>query len=169
MASEVPGWIAVQVATVVDEARRDGIDVAAQTSTEGWDPTSLYYPVGLTSADVALVAVFVDSESSRLSNGDPERLNIGWDAAQTPGGDHEYLVRLQGVLHLPALDGDGLATRRAVRQLVAFSQGVSSSSVDGSGIKRGSTVDAFSARDVDAMKLMSGCGDAPASTVSRPR
>lgn len=166
---EVPVWVDVQVAAVVEEARRDGIDVGLRTSTDVWDPASLYYPVGLTAADVALVGIFVDSESPRLSNGDPERLNIGWDTASTPDGVHEYLVRVQGVLHLPALTNDGPATRRAVRQLIAFTQGVDSSTVDGSGIKSRSTVDAFSERDVAAMKLMSGCGDAPASTVARPR
>lgn len=172
LGQDTPVWIAVQIATVIDEARRDGIDVALQRSENVGDPTpllSLYYPEGLTTADAAAVGIFVDSESRTLPNGDPERLHIGWDTAQSPDGRHEFLVRLQGNLHLPVLEGDGMATRRAVRQLIAFSQGVYSSDVDGSGIKGGSTVDAFSTRDVDAMRLMSGCGDAALSTVAAPR
>ncbi|MGH9153716.1 MAG: hypothetical protein ACRD03_15245 [Acidimicrobiales bacterium] len=52
----------------------------------------------------------------------------------------------------------GVALRTAIRQIVAFTQGVRRTNVPDSGIRRGSTLDRFSATDVAAMKLMSGCG-----------
>ncbi|MGI8683864.1 MAG: hypothetical protein ACR2MO_01970 [Acidimicrobiales bacterium] len=54
--------------------------------------------------------------------------------------------------------GDPRAQRPAIRQLVAFTQGVHATTLAKSGIRRGTTIDAFSPADVAAMQLMSGCG-----------
>jgi hypothetical protein len=165
----VPDWVYVEMRSVVSEARRDGIDVVLESRSFTWDPGSLYYPPGLSAAQVPEVAAFVDEKTPKRSNGKPERVRLGWDARLDAGRKHEYVTFEQAVFHLPAITGDLQATRRSARQLIAFTQGIISSTRSASGIRDGSSVDRFTASDVAAMKLMSGCGDAPASVVARDR
>ncbi|HZT66457.1 MAG TPA: hypothetical protein VFA11_11765 [Acidimicrobiales bacterium] len=158
---DVPDWVYNQVAAVVAEARADGIDVTVETRNFYWTPSSLYYPAGQTPETVVRVPVFSDDATPpRLRDGQPERILLGWDAAVDPDGTHEDVTSEQGVLHLAALNGDLPATRRAIRQLVALSQGIEASTSPESGIRQGSTQDRFTPADVNAMRTMSGCGAA---------
>lgn len=67
------------------------------------------------------------------------------------------LTGLQATIYLAAVQGDPQATERAVRQLVAFSLGVTGSTAAGSSIASGNMQDAYSMQDLDAMQRMSGC------------
>lgn len=164
--ASVPDWVYAQVSAVVTEARRDGIDVALENRAFLWSPRTVWFPPGQGPSDMPRVPVFADQQRPRpRSDGYPPHLNIGWDAARdTPG--HEHLTSLQGVLHLAVLQGDALGTRVAVRQLLAFTQGVYTSTRPSSGIADGSRLDRFDAADVAAMQRMSGCGTNPLVVVA---
>ena len=165
----VPDWVYSQVVTVVAEARRDGLDVTLEGRDFNWAPSSLYYPPGQSPSSVRRVPIFWNSGTPpTLSTGRPEHIGLGWDAQLDPDGSHEDMTYAQGILWVQSLDGQPQLVRRSVRQLVALTQGIISTSRHDSGIANNASVyDAFSASDVAAMRLMSGCGVAAVPTVSR--
>jgi hypothetical protein len=145
-------------------ARALGVDVTIETQSLQWYP-SLLYPAGQTNATTKVVPIFSSTQASppRLSNGEPERIQFGWDTSLAPDGRHEHLTDLQATLYLTAVTGNPQDTERATRQLVAFSQGVAESTSPGSSITTGNAQAAFSSRDVAAMERMSGCTFEPTS------
>jgi hypothetical protein len=153
----VPDTVYEQVQMVVGEARTDGVDVTIENRQLAWDPADLY-PANLTTTEVEFVGIFANATSSpTLSDDQPEHIELDWNARPAADGSHEILTSLNGTLYLKNLGGSPAAVRLAIRQLIAFSQGIGSSSTPGSGIARGSTVDAFSPDDIAAMQIMSGC------------
>jgi hypothetical protein len=163
----VPDSVYTQIVAVVNQARHEGIDITMENRSFLWRPTSLYYPPGVTPADVARVGVFASNAMPpTMANGQPERLKLGWDTALQAGGQSEYFTDVQGTLQLAVLSGVPAAQRTAVRQLIAMTQGIVATSRPGSGITTGTTRDAFSHTDISAMKTMSGCGGAAQSTVA---
>jgi hypothetical protein len=163
----VPDSVYTQIVAVVNQARRDGIDITMENRSFLWRPASLYYPAGVSPADVERVGVFASNATPpMMSNGQPRRLELGWDTALQPGGQSEHFVDAQGSLQLAVLSGGPAAQRTAVRQIVALTQGIVATNSHGSGIITGTTRDAFSHADISAMKAMSGCGKAAQSTVA---
>jgi hypothetical protein len=155
----VPDWVYAQVAAVTDEARGDGIDVTLETRQFMWSPASLYYLNGQSPASTVRVAIFAHDESPpQLANGQPEHVNLGWDARLDPDGRHEDLTLAQGDLWMQVLDGHPQAVRRSMRQLVAMTQGIIRTSRQDSAIAEGTNIDHFTPADIAAMKRMSGCG-----------
>jgi Protein of unknown function (DUF2510) len=155
----VPDAVYAEVVRVVTDARTAGIDIGVETRRHTWRPSELY-PDGLHNSDVVFVSVFTDTGTARLrSDGKPERDNVGWDAALDPDGRHEHLTRLNVTLHLATLGDSSLEYRRALRKFVGWSQGISDTSEPGSTLRLRATAapDAFTATDVAAMKVMSGC------------
>jgi hypothetical protein len=131
-----------------------------------WKPESLYYPPGATSASALRVGIFVNNGSPNLlSNGQPAHVILGYDASPDADGKHDDMVGPQGTLQMESLAGDVVGQRRAVREVVALTQGVAGSSRSDTGFGSASTQDSFSTADIAAMKKMSGCGAAPASIV----
>jgi hypothetical protein len=162
----VPDDVYAQVVTVVKEARADGINVTVEDRTFSWNTGSLYYPAGMTPDNVQRVGIFVNNGAPDVtSDGQPEHVKLGWDATLDADGQHEDMTDAQGELQMANLTGDAVGQRRAVREVIALTQGVSGTNDSGSGLGPGSTHDGFSAADIGAMKQMSGCGDAPASVV----
>jgi hypothetical protein len=163
----VPDSVYAEVGAVVAEARRDGIDVTLETRNFAWSPGSLYYAPGQSPATVARVPIFAkDGNPPRLSAGEAEHIGFGWNARVDADGRHEDVTYAQGELWMRAIAGSPQLVRRSIRQLVALTQGIIGTSSAGSGIARNTTVDSFSASDVRAMRLMSGCGAAAAHVVS---
>jgi hypothetical protein len=161
-----PDWVYTQVAAVVAEARRDGLNVTLETRDFRWTPTSLYYPPGLRSVTVPRVAVFAHTEKPpQRSDGKPENIRLGWDAKVDADGRHEDLTGVDADFWMQTLNGQPQAVRRSMRQLVAMTQGIGRATRDDSGIARDTSLDRFSSADVAAMRLMSGCGDAAAAVV----
>jgi len=154
-----------QVVTVVNEARTDGLDVTMEDRTFMWKPDSLYYAAGMTSADTQRVGIFANTGSAILSDGQPLHVQRGWDASPDPDGRHEDMTTAQGVLQMETLAGDDAGQRRAVREIVALTEGVAGSTRSDTGLGSASTRDSFSPSDIAAMKKMSGCGNAPAAIV----
>ena len=161
-----PDWIYTQVAAVVAEARRDGLNVTLETRGFRWTPSSLYYPPGLSPASVPRVAIFAHTEKPpSRSDGKPENLGVGWDAKVDADGRHEDLTGVDGDFWMQTLDGHPQAVRRSMRQLVAMTQGILHTSRHDSGIATDSSLDRFSTADVAALRLMSGCRDAAVPVV----
>jgi hypothetical protein len=162
----VPDEVYAQVVSVVNEARANGLDVTLEDRSFLWRPDSLYYPRGMTSADVQRVGIFVNTgPAALLADGAPAHVTFGWDATRDTDGRHEDLVGPQGTLQMETLAGDAVGQRHALRDIVALTQGISGSSLSDSGLGSGSTRDSFSPKDIAAMKKMSGCGEAPAAVV----
>jgi hypothetical protein len=146
-----PTWVYPQVAAAVGEARGEGIDVTLETREFSWSPTRLYYRAGQSPATTAQVTIFAtDRASPTLSNGQPEHIGLGWDA------ENGRLTRLQGQLWLPSVTGPRLV-RRSIRQLIAMTQGIISTSNPNSGIPDGNHASSFTSEDIAAMLRMSGC------------
>jgi hypothetical protein len=59
---------------------------------------------------------------------------------------------------MQVLNGHPDAVRRSIRQLIAMTQGIISTTRHDSGIANGQMVDRFTPGDIAAMKVMSGCG-----------
>jgi Domain of unknown function (DUF4190) len=146
----------VLIGEAVENARSLGLDVTLETRDLYWYP-SLLYPAGLTNSSVQVVPIFPSTESSTLPNGQPEHISFGWDSRLTSDGNHEAITDLQATLYLNAVKGDPQATLRSVRQLVAYSQGVTGSTLSDSSIAEGNEQDGYSRRDLAAMQKMSGC------------
>ncbi|HZV25840.1 MAG TPA: hypothetical protein VFG00_06090 [Acidothermaceae bacterium] len=155
-----------QVVSVVNEARADGLDVTLEDRTFAWKPDSLYYPAGTTSAGVLRVGIFANTGApNMLSNGQPAHVILGYDASPDADGKHDDMVGPQGTLQMETLAGDVVGQRRAVREIIALTQGVAGSTRSDTGLGSASTRDSFSPTDIAAMKNMSGCGNAPTTVV----
>lgn len=155
---DVPGWAQTQGTEVVNDARADGIDVTMEMPNYTWATQSLYYASGQSPATSVVVGIFSSDQSPpHVANGQPEHIALGWDAQADPNGHNEDLTTAQGILQMRALDGDPQVVRRSIRQLIAMTQGILSTTRSDSGITSESTIDQFTSADVAAMKLMSGC------------
>jgi hypothetical protein len=120
----VPDWVYGQVAVVVDEARQAGLDVTLETRAFTWRTGSLYYRPGEGVPDVVRVPVFADKGRPPLLDGKRmERVRLGWDAVLDRDRRHEYVTSESAQLHLVALRDDPVAARRALRFLIALTQG----------------------------------------------
>lgn len=159
--AHVPDWIYGQAAAVVAEARQDGIDVTIETRSFMWTPASLYYAPGQTPDTTVRVPIFVqDGTPPRRHDGRPEHIGLGWDARLNDGARHEALTDMQGILYTQSIANDPRIARRSVRQLIAMTQGIIDAHRSDSAIATDSSIDRFSAADIAAMNLMSGCGNA---------
>jgi hypothetical protein len=155
----VPDPVYAEVVRVVGEARAAGIDIGVESRRHTWRPSELY-PPDLHNVDVKFLAVFSDTDTGHLrSDGKPARDNVGWDAGRDPDGRHEHLTSLSETLHLATLGDSALEYRRVLREFVGWSQGIADSVEPGSALPFRPTAvpDAFSASDIAAMKVMSGC------------
>ncbi|HEY3737896.1 MAG TPA: hypothetical protein VGL26_10680, partial [Jatrophihabitans sp.] len=146
--SDVPTSTVTQIASVVGEARRDGLDVTLESRSLG----------SQSAADAEQVSITENTgEPPRLSNGQLEHIGFGWDAKLDPDGKHEDLTFAYGQLWAKTVEDDPLVLRRSVRQLIALTQGILSTSRSDSGIARNSSIDRFTEADIAAMDRMSGC------------
>jgi hypothetical protein len=161
VAANVPDSIYAQAATVVGEARRRGIDVTIETRDFLWTPGSLYYAQGQDPGSTVRVAIFMhDGTPPRRHDGRPKRIELGWDARLIDGGRHEAVSSMQGILFSESVGNDPRIARQSIRQLIAMTQGIIDTHRSDSAIALDPSVDRFSAADIAAMKLMSGCGNA---------
>jgi hypothetical protein len=156
--AHVPDWIYAQVVAVVNEARQDGIDVTVENREFFWNSNSLYYAPGQSPVSTERVPVFADDGTPpTLNNGQPEHIDLGWNASLDPDGHNENLTSAQGTLFLQAIDGNPQVVRRSIRQLIALTEGILSTTQPGSAIADGNSTDHFTAADIAAMQQMSGC------------
>ena len=156
-AADVPSWFYAQMATVTDAARKQGVDVVLETRRLSWRPGSLYYRRGQSPVTSAVVAVTIDDGTPpKQSDGQPEHIGLGWDTKLDRDKHNEDLTEVQGTLWMKALAGQFELVRRSIRQLIAWSQGISRTTDAVSGISN-TTTDRFTKDDIAAMLKMSGC------------
>lgn len=154
--AHMPTALYGQIEAVVQTARAHGVDVTVTTRSDYWDPMKLY-PPGLTNRTVRFVTVDANTVAAPTFTGTrPLHINFGYTAATTPKGEHAHFTTLVATYYLKHLPTPA-SYRLATRQLVAFTQGVGSTTEVSSGIARGSTTDRFAAADLRAMRTMSGC------------
>jgi len=147
-----------QIAAVVGEARRDGLDVTLANRSVGRSTGKLYYIEGQSAADTVQVPITESAgEPPRLSDGQLEHIRLGWDAKLDADPSHEDLTYAYGELWTKTVGDDPLALRRSVRQLIALTQGILGTSRSDSGIARNTSIDRFTRADIVAMDRMSGC------------
>jgi Domain of unknown function (DUF4190) len=149
----------------IQSARALGFDVTYAYPDNMWYPTNLY-PPGQTNTSVQLVNIIPSEQwpSPVDDYGVNEHIQFGWDTRVSSNGMHEVLTDLTATLFLHAVAGDPQATKRAVRELIAFSLGVAGSSTTGSTIASGNAATRFSSSDINAMRRMSGCTLQPTTT-----
>ena len=160
----LPGQQVILIEQAIQNARALGIDVTYSNPDNIWYPSTLY-PAGQTNTSVQTIDI-VPSEQwpSPVDDfGSHEHIEFGWDARVASDGRHEVLTELTATLFLHAVVGDPQSTKRSVRELIAFSQGVAGSSATGSSISSGNTATGFSRDDINAMQQMSGCTFQPAA------
>lgn len=147
-----------QLVTVVDEAHADGLNVTTEDRSYRWQLQAVTIPPGEPPSALPQVAVDVRTGTPpRLSSGRRERVGFGWNARVDGDGHHEDLTYFDAHLYLQALP-DPAAQRTALREVVAFAEGVSRTTAADSGMRHGATRDSFSPSDVHALRVMSGCG-----------
>ena len=118
-------------------ARALGFDVTYIYPHDLWYP-SVLYPPGQTNKTVQVIDISPSTQwPSPLYRGHNEHIQFGWDTQVVSIGNHEVLTYLQATLYLHAVGNDPQSTERAVRQLIAFSQGVDDSTAPGSSISFG--------------------------------
>lgn len=155
---DVPAGDYGEIGDAVSIAHADGLDVELETRDNRWVPAELW-PPGQTNATVRVVPIFGSwDKPPTLTNGHVENIQFGWDAAVSPDGHHEHLTDFEATLWLSQVDGRAHRLQTAVRQLIAYSQGVGGSSLRTSGIAEGTSNNDFSPADLHAIAVMSGCG-----------
>jgi hypothetical protein len=163
VAPQVPNWAYDEIGGAVFEARSHGIDVTLESRSFAWSPRSLYYAHRQSPATTIQVDVFADDGTPpQLENGHPEHIEFGWNARLDPDGSHEDLTSVQGTLWMRTIGHDVPLLALAMRQLIAMTQGIFSTSHADSAITDGTSFAHFTPADISAMKRMSGCDRAPA-------
>jgi hypothetical protein len=157
--SSVPSWIYEQAVQVINEARKQGVDVAAENREGRGNPASLYYRDGESPKTVAVVGVFVKSGVPPvMTDGKHLHINLLWDAKLDSDHHNEDLTAVEGDLYTKVLTGHAELVRRSIRELIAMTQGITSTRLSVSGISNVGVTDRFTSEDIAAMLRMSGCG-----------
>ncbi|MDE3131800.1 MAG: hypothetical protein KGL16_11665, partial [Acidobacteriota bacterium] len=165
--ASVPNALYAELAAVVRAARRQGVDVTLESRRGAWRHSSLYYRFGQRPATSVVVELGASSATPpRLADGKAEHIRLAWDTRLDGDKHNEDLTLLRGTLWLRALVGQPELVRRAIRQLIAMTQGVALTTASLSGISAMTAPDRFSSSDVAAMLTMSGCSLSPASTTT---
>jgi hypothetical protein len=161
--TSVPARIYDEAAPVIDRAHNQGdLDVTAATRTNNWHPNTLYYGGGQTPKTITVVDIFDNyGKPPALANGKPEDIKLTWDAKLDRDKRNEDLTNVQGFLWNRVVAGHPQLVRRAIRQLIAMTQGVDGTTLAVSGISNPASVDRFTLSDDQAMLRMSGCDTAP--------
>jgi hypothetical protein len=153
-ASDVPAWVYTQIGRVVAEARTDGLDVTLDRRNGSWNAGSLYYRDGQSAKSAAVVPIEATEAKPRPGQ---RHIEVGWDTRLSRDKHHEQFTEVNGTLWLKVIAGQRVSLRRAIRQLIAMSQGVGGTDLHGSGIANFSSHDEFTLPDIAAMLQMSGC------------
>jgi hypothetical protein len=155
----VPGWIYTQIAAVVAQARRQRIDVVLESPGGAWKHSSLYYRSGqgaATSKQVTIVAGAGKQQAMALSTG----------SKADRDGHNDDLASITATFHMQVVGSSSATVRRSIRQLIAWTQGVSETTDPVSGITQRSFTDGFTGSDLSALLAMSGCAAGAGGTTT---
>jgi hypothetical protein len=143
-----------QFRSVVPEANSDGLALRLDNRTLFFGPPSP--PSELTSgiAEAAMVGIYSTASSGPVVDDHPQLMTIQPYLSTTTIGNVYYFV--MATFYRPT-QASGLALRTAVRQLLAFSEGLGTSTTRSSGLRDGTKMDSFTSSDVRALGITSGC------------
>lgn len=157
-AAGVPRSVYDHAVAVVRAARKRGIDVTAEDRPHAWAHHALYYRDGQSAKSAAVVDVTTSGQTPpKLPDGKPELIYLGRDMKVDGDKSNEDLTEVQAKLWLQALTGHPELLRRSIRQLIAWTQGISRTTDAVSGISNTTATDRFTPADIAAMVTMSGC------------
>lgn len=156
----VPDWVYTQIATVVAQARAQGIDVAIESRGLQWKHGALYYRSGQSAATSVQVNIVATTAKAKLP------MELSWKT-KLDGDKHSAdLTSVGASFSLKQLDGRAATVRRSIRQLIAWTQGIFETTDPISGITLRSFTDSFTPSDVSAMLAMSGCAKPAVGTTT---
>jgi hypothetical protein len=152
----VPQSVSIALAQVIDEAEQAGLPVTLEDDrSRGY--ASVTKPSDPISHGTPRVSIFGDMSPPPVTDQGLEHFRFVWDAKVDPDQLHEDLTEVQAVLHLAYYNDDPFRERRSMRRILAFAEGIASTSASDSGLGRGTRRDSLSPDDVQALQLMSGC------------
>jgi hypothetical protein len=164
VAPAVPDWIYTQIAAVAGQARKQGIDVTVENRRLKWSHGSLYYHSGQSPATTAQVDIGATGTTPSTSKS-KQPMRLMWNSRIDADKRHEDLTSVSASFSLPAIHNSPQTVRRSIRQLIAWTQGISETTDPISGITLRSFTDRFTSGDVAAMLAMSGCAKPSGNTV----
>ncbi|MDE3132521.1 MAG: hypothetical protein KGL15_00480 [Acidobacteriota bacterium] len=154
-----------QALPVVQAARKQGLDVTAEDRPHAWLHGALFYRPGQSAGSAAIVDVTASGGTPpKLSGGKLEHIALSWNMKVDADKHNEDLTEVQAKLWMRTLSGHPELLRRSIRQLIAWTQGISRTTDGVSGISNITTTDRFTAADIAAMMRMSGCASASGVT-----
>ena len=153
----LPAAVKTQVLQVVAAAGKQGLDVVATSSARAL-PGGLYYRLGQSAKTAARVSIASSTGTPpKQADGQPALISIGWKMRADGDKHNDDLTQVTGTLEMTALAGHPDLVRQAIRQLIAWTQGVGPTGNAVSGISPISMTDRFTPADITAMMKMSGC------------
>jgi len=147
----VPDWAYRQIATVVGQARAQGIDVTIESRRLQWKHGALYYRSGQSAATSAQVNIVATTMKAKLP------MELSWNSKLDGDKHNEDLTSVSAAFSMKVVAGQSATVRRSIRQLIAWTQGIFETTDPISGITLRSFTDSFTPSDVSAMLAMSGC------------
>lgn len=165
VAKSVPGWAYTQIATVVEQARKQGIDVVLESRSGKWQHNELYYRSGQSAATSKQVKI-VAAAGMPSTTKNQQAMQLSTDSKPDRDGTNDDLSAVTAAFHLQVVKGSAATVRRSIRQLIAWTQGISETTNPVSGITQRSFTDGFTTADLSAMRAMSGCSAASGTTVT---
>lgn len=155
--SRLPISVRRQVLQVIAAARDQGLDVTATVGGRLLG-AGLFYRDGQSARTTAKVPILAGTGNPpALPDGRSQQITIATTMRADRSGQGDDLTGVTGTLQLRALNGQPDAIQRAIRQLIAWTQGIGRTGNAVSGIANAATPDRFTAADVAAMLKMSGC------------
>lgn len=165
VAKSVPGWVHAQISRVVVQARKQGIDVVLESRSGRWKHNELYYRGGQTAATSKQVTI-VASGVTPSTGKHQQAMQLTTQSKVDRDGTNDDLSAVTADFDMQAVKGSTATVRRSIRQLIAWTQGISETTDPVSGITQRSFTDGFTSGDLAAMHAMSGCSAKSTTTVT---
>jgi hypothetical protein len=167
--ASVPDWAYSQIAAVVAQARQQGIDVVLESRGGAWKHSALYYRDGQSAASSKQVTIVAGAGTGTTSVPmNQQAMQLSTDSRADRDGHKDDLSSITAAFHMQVVNHSTATVRRSIRQLIAWTQGISETTDPVSGITQRSFTDSFTKSDLSAMLAMSGCeaGSSGTTTVT---
>jgi hypothetical protein len=161
----VPGWAYTQIAAVVAQARKQGVDVTMESRGGKWKHSALYYRSGQSAATSRQVTIVASAATPSTAKNQPA-MRLTTDSKLDADKHNDDLTSVSGAFRLQVVNGSVATVRRSIRQLIAWTQGISETTEPVSGITQRSFTDGFTSGDLSAMLAMSGCARSTTGTTT---
>lgn len=158
--SSVPGWVYSQIASVVAQARAEKIDVVLESRDGRWKHSALYYRGGQSAATTKQVKIVAGAGTPSTAK-HQAAMRLTTDTKLDANRHNDDLTSVTAAFDMQVVGSSTASVRRSIRQLIAWTQGISETTDPISGITQRSFTDRFTTSDLSAMLTMSGCSALP--------